>query len=199
MPSCERIQNWEMIMGFKSLSARAVLVFVALDLVFNPILASWYFQVLSIGWSLPAVSVMATLSILKLIVLAVYIRKQLRPYDTFALARPSERTAELILSADAGLQGVGNRLNVIYGLSWVLSYWLSFVILQSRLGQSLVFNSGAWVVAALATLGVSTGAFAVGETVVVLLSDSGTHRRHRARSCAGAHDVLRRHGLFQAD
>lgn len=161
-------------MGFKSLSTKAILVFIALDLVFNPILASWYFQVLEIGWALPAVIVQLSLSVLKVAALAVYIREQLRPYDVFALARVSERTVEVVMRADAGLQRVVNRLNVLYGAAWVGTYWLTFMILQSRVGQGLVFNSGAWGVAAFGTMGVSLGAFAVGETVVVLLTDSAS-------------------------
>jgi methyl-accepting chemotaxis protein len=147
-------------------------VFVALDLTFNPLVIAWYLQVLGIGGALPAVLVLAALLLLKVVACAGYISMQLRDYEAFSLAHASECTADVVLRADASLQGVVTRVGVFYATTWSFMYGLGFLVLQSRVGQGLVFNSGAWGVLAMVAVGVWFGGFAAGTPLVAMLTDS---------------------------
>ncbi|HEY5959339.1 MAG TPA: methyl-accepting chemotaxis protein [Polyangiaceae bacterium] len=159
-------------MGFKSLTTRTIFTFALFDALLNPLVIASYFQMLGIAATQSATLVMAAMVILKVGASAIYIRNQLQAYEAFAVVHESGRTPELVLRADEGLQGVVTRLGVFYATTWALTYAGGFLILQSRLCQGLVFNSGAWMVVALLTCGLWLGGFASGTPLAAVLTAS---------------------------
>ncbi len=158
-------------MGFKTVTARTTFALAALDVLFIPVVSAWYLDVLGIGSARPAVIVLSLFAVMKIAAVAAFTHKQLSAYEACAAARDSERTADLVLRADERMQGVAWRLGVFYGNSWAVSFGLAFLILQTRVGQGLVFNSVVWEVAGLAFFGIWTGSFCAGTPLIALLTD----------------------------
>lgn len=161
-----------MNMGFKSLTARTVSAFAVLDIFFNPLVIASFLHILGVGLTRSAVVIMSLFLLLKVAACAIYIRRQLQSYEIFAATLPANRTRELILRADDGLQRAVTRVGVFYGHSWGLMYGLGFLAMHSSLGQGLVFNSAAWEAVGMATLGVWLGGFAFGLPLIAMLTAS---------------------------
>lgn len=159
-------------MGFKSLTARTIFAFAALDTFFNPLVIASFLQILGVGLAYPAVPVMAVMLVLKIVSCAIYTRSQLRAYETFAVAKPSDRTKEMVLRADESLQNVVTRVGVFYGTSWGLAYGIGFLVLRSPIGSGLYLSSGSVPATLLAVAGVWLGGFAFGLPLIAMLTAS---------------------------
>src|SRR5512142_2058191 len=117
-------------MGFKSLTARTILVFAGLDVMFNPLVIVAFVSLLGVGGARAPVFILAVLVLVKILSCAAYIRHQFRSYEALAVADGSARTKELVLRADEQLQGSVTRIGVFYAFSWSLTYGLAFLILR---------------------------------------------------------------------
>src|SRR5512133_670526 len=157
-------------MGFKSLTARTILAFAALDTFFNPLVIASFLQILGVGIAYPAVPVMAVMLVLKIVSCAMYVRSQLRPYEAFAVAKPSDRTKEMVIRADECLQSAVSRVGVFYGTSWGLAYGLGYLVLRSPIGDRLYLSSGSTEATLLAVAGVWLGGFAFGLPLIAMLT-----------------------------
>jgi methyl-accepting chemotaxis protein len=161
-----------MIMGFKSLTARTILVFAALDVLFNPLVIVAFIPLLGMGGKPAPPLVLSVMVLLKILACAAFIRRQFRQYEVFAITDTSLRTKELVLRADEQLQASVTRIGVFYAFSWSLTYGLGYLILRSRFGDGLYFNSGALEVVALVMIAVWFGGLSFGMPLVAVLTST---------------------------
>lgn len=173
-------------MGIRTLTAKTTLALVALDVVFFPLVTSWYLDIIGIGMVRAAVIITTLVAIVKTAACVGYTRSQLRPYEICLVTRDSERSPEMILRADAKMQGFVSRVGVFYAFSWALTYAVASLILRSTIGHESAVNSAYWETTAIAFIGTWCGGFCAGTPLVTLLTDSA------AGDCS---IIARKHGI----
>lgn len=161
-------------MGFKTLTTKTILAMLAMDLVFIPIVALWYFDLLGIGGAPPAVMALGVFAVLRAGIGASHARAQLSAYELCVATRPAERTASMVLLADERTQRSVTRISFFFATSWATMFSLAAVVVRlwAGSGPGFAFTSGFWAVFAIAFAGIWCGAFCAVAPVIALLSDS---------------------------
>lgn len=157
-----------------SLTTRAVLVFVAIDTVFNPLVMLAFVQLiglseLGVAW-LPLFGVM----LLKITACAVFIAHHLRPYERFQRLRENARSAEALSRADAALQSAPAQIGTFYAFSWLATYALAYAVLAASVPEALSPRAREAVV--MIMIATWFGGFAFGFPLASLLTSDGASR-----------------------
>lgn len=107
----------------KTLSARSVLCFLTLDVVFNPLVMVAFVQLLGVQRGGGAsVFLLFGLVAAKVLCGSAYLLRELRPYEQFERTPALLRSAELVRRADDVLQRLPSRFACFYALTWSATY-----------------------------------------------------------------------------
>jgi methyl-accepting chemotaxis protein len=115
---------------FKTLTLRSTLTFGLLDLIFAPFAIMAFTQLLGTGTSSEPVVTMAGLTLLKIVVWAVYGAVQLGPWERLARTADKHRSPELVQAADRALQAFPLRFAAFYTSTWMATYAVGYAMVK---------------------------------------------------------------------
>jgi methyl-accepting chemotaxis protein len=158
-----------------SLTVRALIVFLGLDLVVGAVVL-WPFTSLLFPID-PAAARTTVLGFvaLRLLVTAVVLNRQLGAFDRLERAEGAPRSSADVLAADRAVQGFPMRFGVYHALSWVTVLAVAVWVSRSVAEVATIGGADLALVAVLAISAVGLGAFAVAFPLSVqLTTDAAT-------------------------
>jgi methyl-accepting chemotaxis protein len=151
----------------KKLTLRSVLVFLAFDTLFNPLLMVAFLGLFEVVETGGAGILLPLLMLLKSAASSAFLTLELAPYERFA-AREGSSRMKLLAAADRALQSLPKRFGVFYATSWTLTYALAYLALQHFVPGELGARSVD--AAALLVAAVWLGGFALGFPLTIMLT-----------------------------
>jgi methyl-accepting chemotaxis protein len=155
---------------WSTLTKRCCLAFFALELLFGPLVAVAFEQLVGIEGYAPAHWLLAAAVLLKAALWAPYLVKQLGPYEEFARASRSAQSAALVARADAALQSLPYRFGAFYAFAWIVAYGTASVLLFGVAGAQVPIGARAYEAVGLLLLAVGFGSFAFGFPLIGMLT-----------------------------
>src|SRR6187399_2875144 len=108
------------------LTARCVLTFVVLDVVFNPLVMTAFVGLFRIDALGSAAWVLPLLVLGKMLANSLFLGSELSVYER-AMERNERGREDLLGAADRALQRLPRRFGIFYANSWSVSYALAFL------------------------------------------------------------------------
>jgi hypothetical protein len=121
-------------MSQQKLTPRCVLAFVALDVLFNPLVMVAFLGLFRIEGAHSATIVLPLLVLVKVAANSLFLWTELAPYER-ATSRSGRASEELLASADRALQALPRRFGIFYATSWSVTYALAFVRRRGHAGR----------------------------------------------------------------
>ena len=158
-------------MSSQKLTPRCVLAFVALDVLFNPLVMVAFLGLFRIEQAHGAAFVLPLLVLAKVAANSLFLWAELGVYER-ATSRSGKVGEELLVSADRALQALPRRFGIFYATSWSVTYALAFVsvyhFVPGALGPRSLDAAGMLVAA------VWFGGFAFGFPLVTMLTTNAS-------------------------
>jgi methyl-accepting chemotaxis protein len=154
-------------MPMKKLTLRCVLVFLALDALFNPLVMIAFLGLFEVVDSGGAGVLLPLLVLAKIAANSVFLTLELAPYERFAAREDSSRLKQ-VAAADRALQALPRRFGVFYATSWTVTYACAYLALQHFVPGELGARSVD--AAALLVTAVWLGGFAFGFPLTIMLT-----------------------------
>jgi methyl-accepting chemotaxis protein len=169
----------------KSVTTRCILTSAALDVLFGPVVAFAYFQLLGPDNASHGYAIFFALIVARLAFCSWLLRQDLRPVEAFARAKHDRERDALVRRADAAIQGLPLKFSCIYALTWLLIMGGTFAVMRFIAREHFALMAPADLALCLVLVAVSLGSFALTFPVnILLLSDSAgqcaLHARRRS-------------------
>ena len=149
------------------LTARCVLTFVVLDVVFNPLLMLAFVGLFRIDALRGAALVLPLIVLGKIVANSLFLSSELSVYER-AMSRNERGREDLLAAADRALQRLPRRFGIFYANSWSLTYALAFLAVYLLVPGALgprSFDAAGMLIAA-----VWFGGFAFGFPLAIMLT-----------------------------
>lgn len=154
---------------WNTLTKRCCLAFLALELLFGPLVAVAFEQLVGIDGYSPAHWLLGGAVLLKAALWGPYLTKQLAPYERFARASLSLRNST-VARADAALQSLPYRFGAFYAFTWILAYGAVAALLFGVAGAHVSIGARAYEAVGLLLLAMGFGSFAFGFPLIGMLT-----------------------------
>jgi methyl-accepting chemotaxis protein len=154
---------------WSTLTKRCCLAFLALELLFGPLVAVAFEQLVGIDGYAPAHWLLAAAVLLKAALWGPYLVKQLGAYEKFARASSSAQTGS-VAKADAALQNLPFRFGAFYAFTWIIAYGVAASILFGVAGSHVSIGARAYEAVGLLLLAMGFGSFAFGFPLLGMLT-----------------------------
>jgi methyl-accepting chemotaxis protein len=160
-------------MPMKKLTLRCVLVFLALEALFNPLIMIAFLNLFGVADAGGAGILLPLFVLVKIAANTVFLRLELAPYERFA-AREDSGRIKLLAAADRALQALPGRFSVFYATSWTVTYACAYLALQHFVPGELGARSVD--AAALLVAAVWLGGFALSFPLTIMLTTDAASR-----------------------
>jgi methyl-accepting chemotaxis protein len=154
-------------MPIKKLTFRCVFAFLALDVLFNPLLMIAFLGLFQVTDAGGATVLLPLLVLAKIAANSAFLTLELAPYERFAAREDSSRMKRVV-AADRALQALPRRFGAFYATSWTVTYALAYLALQHFVPGELGARSAD--AAALVVTAVWLGGFAFGFPLTIMLT-----------------------------
>ena len=154
----------------RTLTMRCLLAFLALELLFGPLVVVAFEQLVGLDGYGPAHWILGLAALLKAGLWGAFLSAQLKPYERFARASAAARSPTVIAEADAALQGLSYRFGATYALAWVVAYAAAGALLFNIAGAHVPIGTHAYEAVGLLLLALGFGSFAFGFPLIGMLS-----------------------------
>lgn len=157
-------------MSIKKLTQRCVLAFLALDVLFNPLVMVAFLGLFHIDEPHGAAFVLPLLVLGKVVANSAFLSFELAPYER-TLGRGSKGRDDQLVAADRALQALPRRFGIFYATSWSITYAVAFVAIYTLVPGAL--GPRAMDAAGMLVTAVWFGGFAFGFPLITMLTADG--------------------------
>ena len=159
----------------KTLTLRSSLTYALLDLLFAPFVILAFSLLLGGAGGTEQMVTLAGLTAVKIVLWSAYLGYELAPWERFARTTVKGRTPELVQSADRSLQSFPLRFGIVYGVTWIATYAVGFLIVKGYGPERAPLPPQADNAVAILCLAVFFGGFAFAYPVASsLVSDAAS-------------------------
>lgn len=161
----------------QQLTRSTALVFCGLDLLFGPLIAFAFIQLLKPSSPGEASLIFALFLLAKMLTCFGFVTTSLRPYEIYRTSEHEQHRDSHVRDADSALQRFPARMTLCYSATWIALLFGSYLLLYLR-GHFDALQTGSGWTTLLVTIAVTFGASALAFPSSILLTASS------AGSCA---------------
>jgi methyl-accepting chemotaxis protein len=151
------------------LTRSLALVYLGLDLLFGPLVAFAYLQLLDPRNPAQSALVFGALLLCKIVACHAFIRASVHPFEVYQAAEHEKQRDSLVASADAALQRFPAQMAACYSGTWVVVLLGAYALLVLR-GEFAALPPGSAGTSLFVTIAVTFGAAALAFPLAILLT-----------------------------